>query len=514
MLLSNSEEGKDMNTQQPPSSSSSPPPIGFIDTKMAEVAVTSSSSLCFGRLSFQIILIFAVSRLFIYIFKLFEDGISVKEYYNSNDTNFALISAACLAIPPLFYAIYLIGEHLTRTNTPDSNEIGTKLINGLLLFPWQIKRHLDVLHFAAQRVCQWRSPNNFEKSNFQSLKRTAETLEFFEDLYAGFLQILLQTYLLILATITTETEKSSGKIFRPSNLVASALCIFSMLIAVRRRDDGKLTAFLSIVGWSALFVSRVLAFSLGTIVLHSWISLFALVHIIGITWWVYSIAIESHKIIEPEQQQQQQPQLSNNSESPQIPDRENKCPSAPAPGGDFTSLGDHSATGIKRKHSFTALLVFLFFGIPSLLIWPMMFQLRQKKRPYIFLGLIALENIILLTIWYFASYTAMKIQTEKTITFNLAFICSITTLTGVIMLMLYACCKPKLTDQVVLHNIREQRAYENNGEVYHGQTTRSINATQYGVYYEFCDLVFRLPSTHRIAAGLKEIEPITNPNYA
>jgi hypothetical protein len=43
-----------------------------------------------------------------------------------------------------------------------------------------------------------RAPQSNEKEDIASMQRNAEVLEFFEDFYAGFLQILLQLYILML----------------------------------------------------------------------------------------------------------------------------------------------------------------------------------------------------------------------------------------------------------------------------------------------------------------------------
>ena len=65
-------------------------------------------------------------------------------------------------------------------------------------------RHLDVLHFVSERICMCRSPKPEEQEDIQSMQRNAEVLEFFEDFYAGFLQILLQLYILMLQLAKTE----------------------------------------------------------------------------------------------------------------------------------------------------------------------------------------------------------------------------------------------------------------------------------------------------------------------
>jgi hypothetical protein len=50
----------------------------------------------------------------------------------------------------------------------------------------------------SERICLCRAPQNNEKEDIASMQRNAEVLEFFEDFYAGFLQILLQLYILML----------------------------------------------------------------------------------------------------------------------------------------------------------------------------------------------------------------------------------------------------------------------------------------------------------------------------
>jgi len=59
-------------------------------------------------------------------------------------------------------------------------------------------RYLDVLHFVTQKVGILREPQPEERKKISSMKQKAEVLEYFEDFYAGFLQILLQLYVLML----------------------------------------------------------------------------------------------------------------------------------------------------------------------------------------------------------------------------------------------------------------------------------------------------------------------------
>ena len=63
------------------------------------------------------------------------------------------------------------------------------------MFCWQIKRHLDLLYFSAQRICDFRKLNEDEENDLILMKRNANVLEFFQNFYAGFIQILLQTYI-------------------------------------------------------------------------------------------------------------------------------------------------------------------------------------------------------------------------------------------------------------------------------------------------------------------------------
>jgi hypothetical protein len=89
------------------------------------------------------------------------------------------------------------GSNLVRDNVLKKSDIGTKMVNGFLLYCWQIKRHLDLLYFSAQRACHFRPLKPEEQEFKQNLKRDADVLEFFVNLYGGFLQLLLQLYLML-----------------------------------------------------------------------------------------------------------------------------------------------------------------------------------------------------------------------------------------------------------------------------------------------------------------------------
>ena len=79
-------------------------------------------------------------------------------------------------------------------------------------------------------------------------------------------------------------------------------------------------------------------------------------------------------------------------------------------------------------------------------------------------------------------------------------------MSGVLLLLMYIFCKPKYTDQVVLYEIRQGsnmaapeliKLNESNSRQFYG--------SKYGIFYEFCDLVFKLPSSHKISTGLEEV---------
>lgn len=146
---------------------------------------------------FQRLLIFSLTRLIVYINKLYQDYGATNQYSSSKEYNFFTLSIISLIAPPILYALFLTGANLAKEDKIDVKEVGTRTVNGILLIPWQIKRHLDVLYFAAQRVCHCRSPNEKEVQEIKSLQMSAEVLEFFEDFYSGFLQIIMQIYILL-----------------------------------------------------------------------------------------------------------------------------------------------------------------------------------------------------------------------------------------------------------------------------------------------------------------------------
>lgn len=241
------------------------------------------------------------------------------------------------------------------------------------------------------------------------------------------------------------------------------------MIAVRRRDDGKLTHFLSFFGWLSFISSRVLVFALVTTVIHSWMVVLCLIHVLVFSIWIYNIALESYGI------------------------------------SSSSSNVTNAQWSSRRKRLSIAVLVFLFFGVPSLLIWPIMFQLKEGKRPLIFLLVSTIENLLLLGVWliWLMSNEGTHLN-DSLVLFIIGIVAA--TLSGDFLLMMYVFCKPKYTDQVVLYEIQQSRTMDAPTLVrLDGTNNRASNALQYGIFYEFCDIVFKLPSTHKIASGLEQV---------
>lgn len=226
-------------------------------------------------------------------------------------------------------------------------------------------------------------------------------------------------------------------------IIASGLTLISMLVAVRRRDDGILTGTLSIVGWLCITVSRAVSIALATTVIHSWTILFCVIHGTVISLWVTRIAIGTYH------------------------------------------TNDHPSTTVfsfKRKVAMF-FLVFAVFGLPSLTFWPIMFELRKHKRPLIFLLVLLLENVLLVGIWVWG---------KKEVGWNrhdhvLVFVAAGFFVLGAFFVLFYICCKPKYTDHVVYHDMKAQ------------------NADSFGMYFEFCDVAFKLTRKQELETKLKEV---------
>ena len=224
--------------------------------------------------------------------------------------------------------------------------------------------------------------------------------------------------------------------------------ILSMMIAIRRRDDGPLPKLLSFVGWFCIFLARTLIFSVTTSIFGPYILIPLGLHVLFFTVWIYKIAIDSFR-------------------SERI----------------FVS-------NIRRF--LTAILVLFFFGIPSLFLWPIMFQLKENGRPIKFLVTIIVENLVLLLfclIWFMTSLptdSTSHIMSQTWMWFLLTIL--VTTIVGCLFVYLYVCLKPELTDRVVRHDI-----------------IKGIESKNFGVYFEFFEILFRLPDVENDVQDLGEL---------
>ena len=226
-------------------------------------------------------------------------------------------------------------------------------------------------------------------------------------------------------------------------MVASVLSVISMMIAIRRRDDGPLTSIFSFIGWSCIFSSRILIFSVLSSRIHGWIILVFGVHSIGFAVWIYMISVESYESVTPSSNQVLEP-----------------SPSKPL-----------LITNIM-----------IFFAIPSLFYWPIMFNFKEFKRPFKFLIVMILENICLILMYIICVKSSVTKDLWMIITAVIIF-----SLIGSIMILLYTWFKPGLTDQVVLYD------------------TKIDNKDSYGIYFEFCQLVLKLPLLTSVSSNIKII---------
>lgn len=213
---------------------------------------------------------------------------------------------------------------------------------------------------------------------------------------------------------------------------------------------------LSFIGWSAMFANRLVVFALAFTQFPFWLISFFILHVFGFTAWIYSIAKDEWRKVKVSNQTRSTPR--------------------PLP---------------------LAILVFLFFGLPSLLLWPMMFQLNKRCRPIIFLFITLAENVILLLSWHYyktESFLFTSTQAHRHLLTDdenfclwLVICC---TLGAFLFLILYIFCKPENTEQVALHDIS------------HNYNEKSYD---YGLYYEFCQHVFPLEVDKKFAVELKKL---------
>lgn len=392
-------------------------------------------SMC-GKCSFPWLLTISMVQLGIYLNKLYQDSAAVAIYYNQRDLNFCIVSAFCLFIPAAIYIIYGVAVYVKQEEEAEPKEVGNKVVHGLLLVPWQIKGRVELLHFSAQRVCLRRKLTHSEMEEKSILQRQAAVLEFFEEFYAGFIQLLLQLYIII-----TSLDKNIDSKALPWEIIASGLTLMSMMAAVRRKDDGILTGFLSITGWLSIMISRSIAISLATTAIHGWMIIICLLHGIIISFWLLQVAIQTSK-----------------EESP------------------TTLLSS-------KKKLAIFFLIFSVFGLPSLTYWPIMFQLKENKRPLIFLLILLVENIIFTVLWLIYRENSLWGKHD----YILVSVMAGGYIIGALFIMFYIFCKPKYTDQVVYHDMKIR------------------NADSFGMYFEFCDIAFKLPRRQEVEVKLRKI---------
>ncbi|GFQ84777.1 XK-related protein [Trichonephila clavata] len=93
----------------------------------------------FGRYAFPFLLASSVVKLSIYLNKLYQDSAAVGTYFTDKDINYCIVSACCLFLPAILYIIYIVGAYIKDQEEAEKKEVGTKVVHGLLLVPWQIK---------------------------------------------------------------------------------------------------------------------------------------------------------------------------------------------------------------------------------------------------------------------------------------------------------------------------------------------------------------------------------------
>ncbi|KAG8197991.1 hypothetical protein JTE90_029385 [Oedothorax gibbosus] len=357
-----------------------------------------------GRFSFPFLLISSVYQLFVYLNKLYQDSHAVEQYY-ADRTGYCIVSAACLLLPALMYIIYEVSAYIKDQEEVENKEVGTKVVHGMLLVPWQIKSRLEVMNFSASRVCQRRPLTPDELIEKSSLDRRAAVLEFFEEFYAGLTQLLLQLYIIVRCLDKNmEYQALTGEI------IASGLTLMAMLAAVRRRDDYILTGFLSITGWLSITISRTVCIALATTVIHGWMALVCTVHGILMSIWITKIAMATYYRDDP------------------------------------------SLVFTRKRKTALFFLVFAVFGLPSLTYWPILFELKKHRRPLIFLFVMLVENVVFVGLW-----VCFKEKSWGSHDHLFVFAAAGTFALGALFILFYICCKPKYTDEVVYDAMKNAR---------------------------------------------------------
>lgn len=401
---------------------------------------------------------------------------------------------------------------------PESTRIvlgaGEQIVHGVLYVFWQLKRQVDVIGYLVERSCLWRKASQEELREVELLRTGSDGLEWFQDFYAAFIAIILQVYCLgvhwlhdttikrdsalalgdaanklgdtskagdairNVALNTHLLQETNEDIIILSEIIVSSIAIFSLLIAVRRKDDGSLTLALSMLGWGCFFAARIIVIALSFVHLGWKLTLFFIgLHLVAITGWIYKISIDSHNdkpseteafIWQDEQDviQLRRPsneQLESGSTTANNPEQQTSIVNNNIP------LNTDNWLPIEHVTLITQILT--LFAIPSLFYWPVMFNLRKNFRTPMYLILILAENSLLI-VGVIATIGASKLTIGQMYLLAASEAFSIT---GFIFIFLYLLCKPALTDYMV----RADQLF-NGGE-------------RAGIYFELCSRVFKMP---------------------
>lgn len=163
------------------------------------------------KFRYQLLFVNSLFQFSVWLHKLYEDIGQANEYNNSTDFIYLSISILMLILPTLMCTFYLLLTHLIDSQFVFKRKnIIVQLVNGFMLVPWQIKQCLDTLHYSAQRICDhvW---SVYERKKVFNMGINCDLLEFFEDMFSGFLGISLQVYIIFVNIGWTGEETQDSK---------------------------------------------------------------------------------------------------------------------------------------------------------------------------------------------------------------------------------------------------------------------------------------------------------------
>ncbi|XP_035214464.1 uncharacterized protein LOC118188197 isoform X2 [Stegodyphus dumicola] len=158
---------------------------------------TKQPNMACGVFSFHWLFITSLIQLSIYLNKVYQDSVAVKEYYEEKDVSACTVSSFCLFLPSVMYLLFMVGAYVKDTEDASNRTIATKVVHGLLLVPWQIKERVELLQFSSEHICQKRHLTSDEMKKKSYLERQTALLAFFHQFYAGLIQITLQLHMII-----------------------------------------------------------------------------------------------------------------------------------------------------------------------------------------------------------------------------------------------------------------------------------------------------------------------------